>query len=70
MEFKTIGCEDWLNVNEHDAVWDIAQSTLTRYSLLDICSCISLNMYVWSSIYKLQFIQRASETYIRMGWFR
>ena len=29
-----------------------------------------INIYVWSSIYKLQFIQRASETHIRMGWFR
>ena len=45
-------------------------TNLTRYILIDICSCISINIYVWSSIYKLQFIQRASETHIRMGWFR
>ncbi len=38
--------------------------------LLIFVSCISINIYVWSSIYKLQFIQRASETHIRMGWFR
>ena len=33
MEFKTIGCEDWLNVNEHDAVWDIAQSTISSLTM-------------------------------------
>ncbi len=53
------------------ATWDKTILTnLTRYILIDICSCISINIYVWSSIYKLQFIQRASETHIRMGWFR
>ncbi len=38
-------------------------TNLTRYILIDICSCISINIYVWSSIYKLQFAQRASETH-------
>ena len=55
------------------ATWDKTfpiLTNLTRYILIDICSCISINIYVWSSIYKLQFIQRASETHIRMGWFR
>ena len=28
MEFDVIGVEDWLNVHERDATWDIAQSTI------------------------------------------
>lgn len=33
MEFDVIGVEDWLNVHERDATWDIAQSTIASLTL-------------------------------------
>lgn len=32
MDIATIGVEEWLNVHERDAVWDIAQSTIASLS--------------------------------------
>ena len=33
MDIATIGVEDWLNVHERDAVWDIAQSTIASLTM-------------------------------------
>ena len=36
MKIKTIGVEDYLNVWEHDAKWDIAQSTIDSLTMEEI----------------------------------
>ena len=33
MDIEVIGVEDWLNVHERDAVWDIAQSTIAALTI-------------------------------------
>lgn len=33
MDIEVIGVEDWLNVHERDAVWDIAQSTIAALTM-------------------------------------
>lgn len=38
MDIATIGVEDWLNVHERDAVWDIAQSTIASLTMDELRS--------------------------------
>ena len=33
MKVPVIGCEDWLNVWEKSATWDIAQSTFASFTM-------------------------------------
>lgn len=33
MDIPVIGVEDWLNVHEMDATWDIAQSTISSLTM-------------------------------------
>lgn len=35
MDIKTIGVEEWLNVWEKSATWDIAQSTISSLTMGD-----------------------------------
>lgn len=38
MDIATIGVEDWLNVHERDAAWDIAQSTIASLTMDELRS--------------------------------
>ena len=52
MKLDVFGCEDWLNVYETKATYDIAQSTmssLTMDEFLDICQISKEEFYSYMS---------------------
>ena len=50
MDIKTIGVEEWLNVWEKSATWDIAQSTISSLTIVSVNIFFTIFTNVFSPI--------------------